>query len=157
MTDEPAAALTTGPQEPDIDEGLVVNGSIDVRKTHPNLYLAVSTFALISVALGVNFWAFHPAFQVYGMPNGVWGSIFLALGIGKLIFLNLYRRLRMVRAVMACAVAYMLFFGVGTTQPVFDGKASVQLLILYVGLAALQIPLLIEPFINPWTAKRDAR
>jgi len=52
-------------------------------------------------------------------------------------------------------VGYLLFFGVGTAQPVLSGKTSAQLLVLYCGLAALQIPLLIEPFINPWTAKRD--
>ena len=148
-------ALTTT-DENDLDAGLVVNGGrIDVRKTHPNLYLAVSTLALVSVALGVNFWVFNPAFQVYGASNRVWGSIFLLLGIGKLVFLNAYRRLPLLRATMAAAVAFMLFFGVGTLEPVLEGDASAQLLILYVGLSVLQIPLLLEPFINPWTARRD--
>jgi len=138
-----------------IDEVLIVKGSINVRKTHPNLYLAVSTLALISVALGFNFWVFNPAFAVYGASNRIWGTIFLAIGIGKFVFLNLYRHLPLLRATMACAVAFMLFFGAGTLEPVLRGEASAQLFILYVGLSVLQIPLLIEPFINPWTARRD--
>ena len=148
------ASITTE-DEQDLDATLIVNGSIDVRKTHPNLYLAVSTLAGISVALGFNFWIFNPAFAVYGTSNRVWGSIFLLIGISKFVFLNLYRRLPLLRATMAVAVAFMLFFGIGTLEPVFQGKASVQLLILYLGLSLIQIPLLIEPFINPFTARRN--
>lgn len=147
------AALTTESAD-NIDVALVVNGQINLHRTHPNLYLGISTFALIDLALGVCFLVFTPTFQVYGMPYQLWGVIYLVLGICQIIFLNFYRSLPLVRVTMACSITFALFFGVGTLQPVFEGNASPQLMILYAGVAALQLPLLLEPFINPWTAKR---
>lgn len=146
------ALSTTEPGS--LDESIVVKGTINIRKTHPNLYLGISTFALMDLALGLNFLFFTPTFHVYGMPFVLWGVIYLALGISQLIFLNVYRKLPLVRVTMACSITFALFFGVGTLQPVFEGLASPQLMILYAGMAALQLPLLLEPFINPWTAKR---
>lgn len=156
MTEEGGGpALTTGPSEPDIDEGLIVNGSIHVRRTHPNLYRAVMSLAVLYVALGLNFWILAPTFLIYDMPSQLWGTIFLALGVCKLVFLNVWRKLRMVRVAMAFSIAYCLFLGAGTTQPFFEGQGSLQLPILYLAVAVVQIPILIEPFINPWTARRD--
>jgi hypothetical protein len=154
-SEQAGPALTTAPSEPDIDEGLVVNGSVNLRRTHPNLYRTVMTFAVMSVVLGLNFWILSPTFLIYDLPNVLWGTIFLVLGFAKIVFLNIWRRLRAVRAVMAFAIAYFLFLGAGTSQPFFEGSGSLQLPILYLGCAALQIPLLIEPFVNPWTARRD--
>lgn len=145
--------LSTNESTP-VNDQLVVNGSINIRKTHPNLYLGISTFALMDLALGLNFLLFTPTFHVYGMPFWLWGVIYLTLGISQLVFLNLYRSLPLVRVTMASSITFALFFGVGTLQPVFEGVASPQLMILYAGVAALQGPLLLEPFINPWTAKR---
>lgn len=129
-------------------------GEIDIRKTHPNLYWLVMTLAAIGIALGLNFIINQPTFKIYSAPNVLWGVLFLALGFGKIVALNVYRRLRLVRASIAFAVAYMMFLAAGTTQPFLEGSGSLQLPILYAGLAALQIPLLFEPFVNPWTAKR---
>lgn len=154
MTDEPQPALTTAPGEPELDEGLIVEGPVSVRMTHPNLYRTVMMLGILNVALGLNFWILSPTFLIYDMPNQLWGSIFLALGTCKLVFLNVWRRLRGVRAVMACAVAFYLFLGAGTMQPFFEGQGSLQLPLMYLGVAVLQIPVLVEPFINPWTSRR---
>lgn len=129
-------------------------GTIDIRKTHPNLYWLVMTLALVGLALGLNFIFLHPTFPIYGASNYLWGGIFLGIAFGKIISLNLYRRLRLVRGIMAFAVAYMMFLALGTMQPYLEGVGSLQLPILYAGMSALQIPLLLEPFINPRTAKR---
>jgi hypothetical protein len=146
--------LKSGPSAPDIDEGLVVNGSIRLSQTHPSLYRSIMLLSTGSILMGLNFWIFNPAFLVYDLPNQLWGSIFLTLGIAEIVFLNLYRRLRLVRATMAFSIAYFAIFGLGTAQPVFEGKASLQLPILYGGLVVLYLVLLLEPFINPWTARR---
>lgn len=147
-------SLSTVDVMSEIDAQLIVHGRINLWRTHPNLYLAVTTLAVVNIALGLNFLLLDPTFLIYGSPNQLWGAIFIALGVSKLVFLNVARRLRAVRAVMATAVAYLLFLGVGTAEPFYEGLGSLQLPILYVSLAALQIPLVIEPFINPWTAKR---
>lgn len=157
-------ALTTSELGQDIDAGLVVNGSINIRKTHPTLYRLVMSIALIQIALGLNFLvgkdvlsltSFQPAFFVWDMPNWLWAAFFLAIGVSKIVFLNFYRSLRLTRATMAFAVAYLLFFAVGTMQPAIEGKGSLQLPVLYAGIVALNVWLLLEPFINPWTARRD--
>lgn len=159
---DPVATLSTTESEK-LDEGLIVNGTIDIRKTHPTLYRLVMSIALIQIALGLNFLvgkdvlgltSFQPAFFVWDMPNELWAAFFLAIGLGKIVFLNFYRSLRLTRAIMAFAVAFLLFFAVGTMQPAFEGNGSLQLPILYGGIVALNVWLLLEPFINPWTAKR---
>lgn len=137
-----------------LDDTLVVNGTINVRLTHPNLYYTIMVFAISSLILGLNFLLLNPTFLIYNQPNWIWGSIFVATAATKLIFLNFYRRLKPMRATMAFAVGYCLFLAGGTMQPFFEGKGSLQLPIMYLALAALQYPLLMEPFINPWTAKR---
>lgn len=138
----------------DLDKTLVVNGSINVRLTHPNLYYTIMVFAIVSLILGLNFLVLHPTFLIYNQPNWLWGSIFVIIAVIKLIFLNFYRRLKPMRATMAFAVGYSLFLAGGTMQPFFEGQGSLQLPIMYAALAALQYPLLLEPFINPWTARR---
>lgn len=148
------SVLTTDTDVP-LDQALVVSGHPNLRKTHPNLWRSIMGLAVLNLALGVNFFAFTPTFFVWDQPNELWGSIFLALGISMIVFLNVYRRLRLVRITMALAVGYITFFGLGTMQPAFEGKGSLQLPLLYAGLVALQLPLLLEPFINPWTARRS--
>lgn len=157
-------ALTTLESGQNIDAGLVVNGSINVRKTHPLIYRGVMATAILFIALGLNFLvgqdvlgllAFAPTFFVWSMPNWVWAAFFLGIGLSKIVFLNLYRNLRLVRLTMAFAIAYLLFFAVGTMQPAFEGKGSLQLPLVYAYIASVLAALLLEPFINPWTAKRD--
>lgn len=125
----------------------------DVRKSHPNLYYSLMLYAIGSIALGINFWVFTPTFLVYHLPNWLWGSVFLALGVGKLILLNFYRDPRLLRLFLAAAVGYFFFFSIGTIEPFTEGKGSLQLPILYVMFGLLQLPLLIEPWINPWTKR----
>jgi hypothetical protein len=125
---------------------------VRLRDTHPNLYRSLMTVALIFVALGFNFLLTTPTFQQYDIPKNYIGTGFLALGLGNLLFLNLRRNLKAVRMLLIVGIAYMLFWGVGTTQTFFEGTSSLQLCILYFGLAALQAPLLLEPFFNPVTA-----
>lgn len=139
----------------DLDQALIVNGEIDIRKTHPNLYLMVMTLALTDVLLAANFYLLKPAFEVYHLSNWVWGAVFLALGISKFWFLNIHRSLRAVRMVMAFAFSFIIFFAVGTCEPWLDGAGSLQLPIMYLGMALIQVPMLLEPFIQPWTARRD--
>lgn len=123
-----------------------------LRNTHPNLYRSLMTTALIFVGLGINFLLTTPTFQQFNIPKNYIGAGFLALGLSNLLFLNLLRNLRVVRFLLVLGIGYMLFWGVGTTQTFFEGTSSLQLCILYFGLAALQAPLLLEPFFNPVTA-----
>lgn len=150
---DPKAVLSTEEATP-LDEALVVNGQVNLHRTHPGLYRSAITLGVVNLALGLNFILLSPTFLIYDSPNVLWGVLFLALGVLKILFLSVFRRLRAVRAVMAFAVAYYLFLGVGTTTPFVEGTGSLQLPILYVSLAALHVPLLLEPFINPWTARR---
>jgi hypothetical protein len=160
---EAEPTLTTDAASPYIDGGLIVNGQVNLLRTHPTLYRLVISLAAIQVALGLNFLVgkdvlgllpFTPTFFVWGMPNWLWATLFLTIGAGQLVFLSFYRKLRLARATMAFAVAYLSFFALGTMQPALEGKGSLQLPIIYVGMVVLLVWLLLEPFINPWTAKR---
>lgn len=148
-------ALTTAPDSPDIDEGLIVNGSINLRRTHPTLYRAATIVAAASVALGLNFALTVPTFLIFNQSKYLWATIFLVLGVSKLVFLNVWRKLPVVRVVMGGSVAFFLFLGLGTTQPFIEGNGSLQLPIFYFTVAAFELAALVEPFINPWTARRE--
>lgn len=128
-------------------------GEINIRLTHPALYWLVMFVAVVCIAQGMNFIFLQPTFPIYERSNNLWGVIFLVLGPSKIIFLNFYRRMHLVRLTMYFSVCYMLYLGFGTTQPLFEGKGSLQLPIMYAGMAALQVPFLVEPFINPLTAR----
>lgn len=128
--------------------------SLNLRYAHPNLYRSIMVFPLLSVALAVNFWISNPTFNPYGIPKNLIGVIFAVLGISQLIFLNLFHNLRMVRIGLSLSIAWMLFWGLSNTQQFLAGNASLQLPILYLALAVLQIPLLIESPVNPMTTRR---
>lgn len=123
-----------------------------VRITHPNLYRSLTIVALMFVALGLNFILTTPTFRQFDLPPDGIGAGFLILGTLNLLFLNVYRSLKAVRVLLIVGIAYAMFWGIGTTETAFQGKSSFQLFILYAGLAALQAPLLLEPFFNPATA-----
>lgn len=146
--------LTAAPGNGDIDNGIVVNGDINIRRTHPNLYWLVMTAAVTMLLLAANFYWLNPTFEVYHLSNYVWATIFLALGTGEIVFLNIYRSLRWVRRTMACAFGFLMFFAFGTGEPWWDGQGSLQLTIVYAYMMATQVPLLFEPFIQPFTARR---
>lgn len=127
---------------------------VSIRKTHPNLYISLMTIAVASIALGVNLHYFTPTFRPYGISEELIGACFSVLGLSQLIFLNLYHNLKLVRLVLAMSISFMLFWGLSNTQQSFAGKASFQLPILLITLAALQIPLLVEPSTNPMTSNK---
>lgn len=157
--DDPQVAptLTTATPERERVSGQleVINGTVKVRLTHPSLYRTLMGYAVGFLALGTNFLVFTPTFLVYGQPNEVWAVIFLVLGAGLLCFLNCFRSLRLMRLTMAVSAVYLLFFALGTSQPFLDGAGSLQLPILYVLAAGLLFLMLYEPFINPWSARRE--
>lgn len=124
---------------------------INVRRTHPNLYWLLMVLSVTGIALGANFILLQPTFLIFDAPNVLWGTIFLVSSVARMIALNVYRRLRVVRATMAFSVAYMAFLAIGTGQPFWEGTGSLQLPIIYAGMALLQVPLLAEPFVNPET------
>lgn len=129
---------------------------INIRKTHPGFYWMMMTLAIFGIANGLNFIINSPTFPIYSAPNVLWGVIFIVIGIGKTIALNFYRRLRLVRALMACAVVYMMFLALGATQPFLEGTGSLQNPLLYAALSGVQIWFLLrEPFWNPATDKNN--
>lgn len=129
-----------------------LNRRISLRKTHPNLFIALNILALTSVALALNFYFSKPTFNPYGIDKEIVAAVFFILGISQLIVLTVYHNLKLVRLAVATSVGILLFWGISNTQQGFQGKASFQLPILYIALALLQIPLLIEPRTNPMTS-----
>lgn len=134
-----------------MSEEIVIEGvnKKSLRLSHPNLYRTIMVFAFISIGLGLNFIFTNPTFNPYNIPKEITGTIFLILGIGKLIFLIAVFNLKMVRVVMSLEIAFMIFWGIGTSITFFQGKTSLQLFVLYVGLSLLELFLLIEPSVNP--------
>lgn len=129
--------------------------AVRIRNTHPALYRSIMTLSVMSVALAVNFWTSNPTFSPYGIDKNIIGIIFFLLGATQLVFLNVFHDLRKVRLGIAASLTFMLFWGVSNTQQVFAGNASFQLPILYVALAALHLPLLVESPVNPMTKRGD--
>lgn len=127
---------------------------INIRKTHPGLYHMIMTLCVMRVALAFNFWYSNPTFNPLGVSKNIVGVIFFVLGASQLIFLNVYRDLRLVRIVMMVSIIVMMFWGLTNTQQYFQGNASLQLPILYVALAIVQVPLLIESPVNPMTERK---
>lgn len=122
-----------------------------ISLSHPNLYRGIMTFAFINIGLGLNFLFTNPTFNPYQIDKLLIGSIFLTLGVSKVTFLNVSRNLKVVRFVMALEVMFMLFWGIGTSITFFQGRTSLQLFVLYAGLAMLELFLLQEPAVNPVT------
>lgn len=129
-----------------------IHKRVSLRKTHPNLFIALNILALTSVALSINFYFSKPTFNPYDIDKEVVAVVFFILGISQLIVLTLYHNLKLVRLAVAASVGILLFWGISNTQQGFQGKASFQLPILYIALALLQLPLLIEPRTNPMTS-----
>lgn len=128
--------------------------SIVIRKTHPGLYRSLMVFGATGVALGLNFLFSTPTFNPYGINKAVIGAVFMTLGVGQVAALNVFHNLRMVRIVLAVSLGVTFFWGLSNAQQFFAGRASLQLPILYVALALLQLPLLIESPVNPMTEKK---
>lgn len=130
---------------------MIPYNSLNIRLSHPNLYYSVMVFACIYIALGLNFFFTTPTFNPYQIPYPIVGAVFLALGISKIVFLNFIRNIKIVRVLMALSVGYSIWWGIGTSITYFQGRTSLQLFVLYAGMAALEIFWLVEPFVNPMT------
>lgn len=142
-----------GPTEMRQTDGDPSYNELNIRNSHPNLYRGILTVSLISIALALNFFFTNPTFNPYGIHKTVVGGIFLGLGSAKLLFLIVYRNLQYLRLVMTAQIMFMLFWGGGSVITYIQGKTSVQLMVLYGGLAMLEVFLLIEPVVNPMTKK----
>lgn len=125
---------------------------VDLRKTHPTLYRSVIVYAFISIALGFNFWLANPTFNPYEISKEIIGTIFIIIGVTKLLAISVIRSLLFVRFSMGLCMVYMMWWGIGTSITFFTGQTSLQLFILYSGLNALQMLFLLEPYVNPLTA-----
>lgn len=144
-------------------QGPVLNGgSINVRLTNPDLYLLTLLSVALALVLGLNFSLSAaglgipaPTFFIYDQSNYLWGGLFLALGASQLMFLHVFRNLRLIRALQAVSFTYCLCLGYGTTQPFYEGEGSLQLPAFYAAWGVFQLRLLLMPFINPWSARRD--
>lgn len=123
---------------------------VSLRATHPNLFRSLLTVAGLQVALALNFFTSNPTFNP--LPKNVIGAVFLVLGVSLAVVLTAFRRLMLVRVFAGLSVFVWGSWGFLNTEQFFDDKASLQLPMLYVGLAALVIPLLMEPWFNPITA-----
>lgn len=124
---------------------------VNLRLTHPTLYLTALTFAFISVGLGLNFLLTKPTFNPFGIPKELTGSIFLALGCSELLSITFLKKLKIIRAGMSASAAWTMLWGIGTSITFFTGQTSLQLFTLYAGLSILRVIWCLEPFLNPAT------
>lgn len=119
--------------------------------THRSLYLQLMLVAVASVALGLNYFLTTPTFKPYDIPSSTIGIVFLITGVGYIVFLNLFRNLKIVRIVMAISAGYYMFWGITNSQQFFLGKASLAFPVIFILVAGLQFVLMLEPSINPMT------
>lgn len=128
---------------------------INIRLTHPNLWRSILTFAFIYIGLGFNFLFTNPPFNPYNIDKIIIGLIFLSLGLSKILFLIFVRNLKWLRLMITLGIIFTIFWGVGTSITFFQGKTSLQLFILYIGMGFLNTFLLIEPTINILSKPKD--
>lgn len=126
---------------------------LKIRKSNPGLYHSMMVFGVMDITLGLNFFFSTPTFDPYGIPKIVPAMVFTILGVGQLLSLNAFHNLKMARIITAISLGFMFFWGLGNTQQFFDGKASLQLPILYVSLSILQVLSLIESPVNRMTER----
>lgn len=109
-------------------------------------------YGVLNVALALNFLILTPAFDPLGIDKYVFGAVFLAMGVVKIIALNISAPPRFLRFVVAANVSLFFFFGGILVAGFFqEGQTSLQLPLTYFGLAFIEYPLLKEPLVNPVT------
>lgn len=124
-----------------------------MRDTHPNLWKTYLAYAVLSIALGLNFLFLTPTFMPLDIPEWLIGLTLLACGVFKLDLLLLNSHNKWLRLSMALSVFIYSFWAVATTYDFFRlSQTSMQLPLTYMGLAVLGFLLLLEPAINPATA-----
>lgn len=130
---------------------------VNIRKTHRTLFWQAVTFALGSVAIGINFLFYTPPFNAYGIDVKIIGVIFIVLGAANLVALVLIKNLLLIRISMTACSFYMAWWGAGTAITVFQGKTSWQLPIAFLVIVVASTLLCWEPYINPKTANGNGR
>lgn len=136
-----------------MDSRVEQHSRVDIRKSHPGLYHSLMVISIMSVSLAFNFWFSRPTFNPYGWSKYAVGVVFAVLGANQIVFLNIVRDLRAVRLTLFASISWMLFWGLSNAEQSFAGASSFQLPILYVALAVMQMPLLVEAPVNPMTEK----
>lgn len=125
-----------------------------MRNTHPNLYKTYVAYAALSIALGLNFLFLTPTFMPLEVPKWPIGLLLLGCGLTKLVLLARNSSNIWLRRSMALSVAIYSFWAMALTFDFFRlFQTSMQLPLTYIGLSSLGVLLLLEPFINPATAK----
>lgn len=131
-----------------------------MRNTHPNLYKTYMAYAVLSIALGLNFIYLTPTFMPLDMPKYPIGLAFLGCGAIKLTLLVLsevfpltYMR-SWLRLSLSMSITIYSFWAGATTFDFFRfSQTSMQLPLMYMGAAVVGYILLLEPFTNPATEK----
>lgn len=127
-----------------------------MKDHHPNLYNMYMVYAVLSIAMGLNFIFLNPSFDPFGVPKEVVGATFLGCGVTKASLLLWVRSATMLRLSMALSVAIMSFWsGVLTVDFFLRSLTSLQLPLTYIGLAVLGFLLIVEPFTNPATERAN--
>lgn len=122
---------------------------VNIRLTHRLVYRLLSSFAIFGVLSAVNFWTANPTFNPLGINKSWIAVVYLLLGLWQLFWLNVRRSLDMVRLGTSAIVGWLVIWGGGNMEQVFDGKASWQLP-LWCGLGAIwHWWILQEPVFNP--------
>lgn len=126
-----------------------------MRNTHPNLYKTYLAYAVLSIALGLNFLFLTPTFMPLDVPKWPIGLTLLGCGVTKLTLLLLnFHNTNLLRPSMALSVAIYSFWAGALTFDFFRlSQTSMQLPLCYMGLATVGLFLLLEPFTNPATAR----
>jgi hypothetical protein len=127
---------------------------VNLRKSHPGLFHSILTVGCMGIAMALNFLLYRPTFNPYGVDKSIIGLVFAAIGLGQLVFLIGVRDLRLVRIMLAISISWMMFWGLSNTLQFFAGNASLQLPIMFVVVSILQVPLLLESPVNPFTEKK---
>lgn len=142
----------------DVQALVEITKRVSLRHTHPNMYRVLMVTAIACILLATNLYLTTPTFKPYGISKTIIASVFLFLGVSKIIFLNLYHNFRLVRLMAAASVAFLMFWGLANSQQSFAGKASFQLPTLYIALAVLEFIFgLLEPASNPLTGNGNGK
>lgn len=125
-----------------------------MKDRHPTLWKVYLTYALGSILAGLNFIYLTPAFMPFDMPKWPVGLIFLSCGVIELLLLLFVSSATWLRRSMALTVFIYLFWVGALTYDFFArSQTSMQLPIFVLIGATVALFSLIEPFINPATAK----
>lgn len=128
---------------------------IKIRFTHPTLYYSVMAHCIICAGLALNFWNANPTFDPFGFSKIFVGFIFITFGGFLFVFLNLLHDLRMVRRSLLFLFIWYFVWGFANAEQWHNGKASLQLPIVFIGLSSWAFILLTTSAIDIITEVKD--